>query len=202
MNKFIALSGWKRSGKDTVADHLVKKHRYTRISFADILKDMCAVEYKVPRSWFDDPVYKEAPITFLPPVRNTDAFSKEIHELLAEQFKQDDRGYSYWTPRALAILKGSTNRAVDPDYWVKRSVALYASQPGNYVISDMRYRSEFRRLTELLGNNLTTVRIERFDTIETSDPSERDLDDTPHDVVIQNRSSINDLLGMVDMLIA
>jgi len=38
MPKIIAICGAKRSGKDVLADHLVKKYNYERLAFADPLK--------------------------------------------------------------------------------------------------------------------------------------------------------------------
>jgi hypothetical protein len=38
MPKIIAICGAKRSGKDVLADYLVKKYNYERLAFADPLK--------------------------------------------------------------------------------------------------------------------------------------------------------------------
>ena len=39
MTVYIGLAGWARSGKDTVADYLVKNHGFTRVSFADPMRE-------------------------------------------------------------------------------------------------------------------------------------------------------------------
>jgi len=39
----IALSGPRACGKSTIADHMVNNHGYTRIAFADALRDIAAV---------------------------------------------------------------------------------------------------------------------------------------------------------------
>lgn len=55
-NKIIGVIGVKRSGKDTIADYLVKYHGYTRYSFADPLKK-AAMEifgFSYRQMWGDD----------------------------------------------------------------------------------------------------------------------------------------------------
>ena len=42
-SQIIALSGPRACGKSTIAKHLVNNHRYTRIAFADALRDIAAV---------------------------------------------------------------------------------------------------------------------------------------------------------------
>ena len=58
----VALSGWKGSGKDMVANYLVEKWGFQRVSFADPLKDEVARKWKLPRSWMDDLAFKEKPL--------------------------------------------------------------------------------------------------------------------------------------------
>ena len=41
--QIIALSGPRACGKSTIAAHLVNNHGYTRIAFADALRDIAAI---------------------------------------------------------------------------------------------------------------------------------------------------------------
>lgn len=209
--KVLAISGWKGSGKDTLAAFLIEVHGATRVSFADPLKDMVAEEYGIDRASLDDPLRKEQPILTLP-VDPKDAYSKMISEFLFKEFrtakgkqvngfiyeKEQFRGTTeqpfqyvqlFWTPRALAILKGSTNRAVRSDYWVARAIQKMSSANGLVVISDLRYKSELKQLKDVFGDRMATVRVERFDTSPSSDPSERDLDDASFDYRVNNRGT-------------
>lgn len=55
-NNIIGIIGVKRSGKDTIADYLIKYHGYTRYSFADPLKK-AAMEifgFSYRQMWGDD----------------------------------------------------------------------------------------------------------------------------------------------------
>jgi hypothetical protein len=185
--KLLAISGWKGSGKDTVANYLISNHGYKRIAFADPLKDSVVKEFGIPRSWCDDPEFKERPLVQYP-VDARDKFSELVTSYMHKEFHGIHMGASftrYWTPRALCILKGSTMRAVDPDYWVKQAVAQMEPD-GLYVITDLRYRNEVTTLLKCVGEALTTVRINRFADSPSSDPSERDLDSFDFDQYIDN----------------
>jgi len=52
--QIIALSGPRACGKSTIAKHLVNNHRYTRIAFADALRDIAAI---AGPNWINDRQY-------------------------------------------------------------------------------------------------------------------------------------------------
>jgi len=200
--KVIMISGWKRSGKDTSADYLVEKYGFERISFAGPLKDMVAAEYGIPRSHCDDPEFKERPILTLPAI-GSDNFTKAFLQIIGPELKEVD-GVKYWTPRALCISKGSTNRAVRSDYWVKRAVDEMKKNPEKvYIISDVRYKTEMRQVLEFAGKeNVTSIRIQRFDTNPSTDASEIDMDDyNDFDYMIANRGTLEGLQRMLDQIV-
>lgn len=186
--RVLALSGWRKSGKDTTADFLVREYGYTKLSFAAKLKDMVSTTYGVERALLDSQTHKEMPLYHLPAC-TTDAFTVRIHEMLGSELKS-----GYWTPRALCILEGSIKRAVNANFWVK-SVAsdiLAAPSRDKFVISDMRYTSEADTLRILLPT-VITLRIDRFETIDTLDPSERDLDNYKFDIELGNKGTVEEL---------
>ena len=204
--KIVAISGWKRSGKDTAANYLVEEYGYTRVAFADVLKDMVAQEYNIPRNYCDDPDKKESALEQYP-VNPQDAFSRAIAEIMKGEFRNLN-GKPHWTPRALCILKGSVNRSVTSKYWTQRAIDVIRnialsnfngdSNVEGIVISDLRYNSEVEQLREAFGDNLITVRVNRFDTCESTDASERDLDNAKFDLVIENRESLSAFLRKVE----
>lgn len=221
--KVLAISGWKGSGKDTLAYYLVSKGG-TRVSFADPLKDMVAEEYGVSRASLDEPLLKEKPILSLP-VDPKDAYSRMIAEFLFKEFRTsgglqaakfvyqgDDfygdtqTGYGicrlYWTPRALAILKGSTNRSVRSNYWVQKAIEKVKKTEGLVVISDLRYRSEMDQLKQAFGDDISFIRVERFDMSPSDDPSERDLDGANFDYRINNRGTKEQAYQQLDNFLA
>lgn len=196
MNKVvIALSGWKGSGKDTSADYLVNEYGFIKKSFAAPLKDMVANLYNVPREDLDSPTKKEMPLVNLP-VITTDRFTQTIHTLL-----QSELSSGYWTPRALCILEGSIKRSVHANYWIRSVATDIINNPENsYVISDMRYCSEADTL-KILIPQLITVRVNRFETITTTDPSERDLDNYKFDYTIENQGVRELLYDTLDAIV-
>lgn len=204
----ICISGKKFAGKDTLADYLIENHGATRISFADPLKDMVAKEYGVDRSSLDDPNRKEKPILDMP-VDPQDDYSRMIAEFLYKEFRNErggqpiefgypngnflgknDDGYGwcqlYWNPRALAILKGSTNRSVRSNFWVQKAIEKAKNINGTAVISDLRYKSELGQIKEAFGEDVLFIRVRRFEKSLSTDPSECDLDDSKFDHYIDN----------------
>lgn len=213
--KIIGISGWKGSGKDLSASFLIDKFSAQRVGFADPLKDSVADEFEIDRASLDDPARKEAPLLDMP-VTPQDAYSLMIANFLFKEFADKDGlkattvesradnsfvGFTnggwnqlYWTPRALAILKGSTNRSTDSAFWVKKAlnkIVNFNEMLGVqlFAISDLRYKSELKQLQDWFGKDFVSVRIERFDTSPSTDPSERDLDDATFDHYVDNRGT-------------
>lgn len=199
-NKIICLSGWKGSGKDTVAEYLHKEYGYQKLSFAKALKDYVSMYYNLPRSYMDDGKEKERPLMQYP-VIGTDSFSATIQELLKSELVS-----GYWTPRAILILEGSIKRAVHPNFWVSKIINhILTSRIPKVVITDMRYKSEADSVKSLFLHkadwSLDFWRISRHTSVDTLDPSERDLDNYRFDVRLSNNATPADLYKLVDLRI-
>jgi len=214
--KVVAISGYKNSGKDRAADILVSKLNFTKVNLASTLKDLVAEEYNIPRSYCDDRLYKEAPINTLP-VTPKDNFSLTLCKYMAQEFRDlqgnipsnyfiddtnnfygivgNNKVQLYWTPRALCILKGSSNRAVSSKYWTEKVINKINNSTSNtsgYVISDLRYRSEIEQLKLAFDKNLILIRINKQES-KSLDSSERDLDNFYFENIIDNTGTIYDL---------
>jgi len=222
VNYILMLRGYKRSGKDTAAAELVNLG-FERRGFADSLKDSVSTEFGVPRWQMDDPSTKEAPLMHMPVIAK-DASSIHLQSWLKGEFRtsqgkkpEGDVWYTsdghmmvedktsmlstkvYWTPRALCIFKGSACRSVDPNHWVKTVMNSSFNDKVGMVIADWRYRSEVEAVRSIAGPNtkVITINIDRFDTVDSTDPSERDLDGYAFDVTITNRSTLDEFLAKV-----
>jgi len=216
----VAVSGWKGSGKDTVAEYLVKEHGYFRLAFADILKEMVAEQYNIPVDWCHDTALKEKPLTKYP-VESKDKFGELIHNFMVKEFRSvddevplsiwvDGEGETYgeiknpddeieqykrvyWTPRALCILEGSIKRSVNSSYWVQRVVDY---------IEKFTASSDYPRfvISDMRYRSEVNQLREAFNNNLIT--SERDLDEFKLDYSIDNRGTLNELQLGVDDLVA
>lgn len=227
MQNIIALSGWRGSGKDTIADYLANNYGYKRIAFADKLKDMTAQQYDVPRNYFDNIDYKEKALEQYPIVPK-DLFALNLSSLMLEEFRglrgervknyeidasgafmgvikgfrRPGRVQLYHTPRSLIILEGSVKRSVNPNYWVNKTIEDINNSKGNVVITDLRYKNEAKLLESTFSNKeLKLIRIERFESPSSSDSSEVDLNEWKFKYNINNKSNLEDLYKEVDKLV-
>jgi hypothetical protein len=186
--RVIALSGWKGSGKDTVAEYLVAKHGFTRFALADLLKDMTSAMFHIDRKHLDDRLHKEAALLEFPVSRN-DADSRAIQAVVAREL---DAGY--WTPRAMAIVVGALARSVDPHYWTRRLCHLIIqSHSPRVVITDVRFVDELEFFQKVFRTGLTTARVIRDIEVDSVSASESNLDDYPFSIQIRNTGTIKEL---------
>lgn len=200
----ILLSGWRKSGKDTSADYLVQHYAMKKLSFAKALKDHVCDKYKLTEEDVNDQRYKEQRLMSLP-IKGGDEFAKSIYKSLwselAPSYDEDDTNEAYWTPRALCILEGNIARTVNPNHWVD-TIAKEINYKDTFIISDFRFPNEYDRLEELFGRDeIITVRINRFETINTVHDSEHQLDNFPFDFTINNKSDIVSLYSELDKLV-
>jgi hypothetical protein len=171
----IALMGRARSGKDTLASYLVEKHGYTRVAFADPLKEM-ALSVDPLISTFPD----------MAPVR--------LSRLVA------DVGWEYAKdhyPEVRRILQnlGQTVRGEIPGYWVGRAMRRILAIDGPVVVSDCRYPDE---AAALMSAGFTSVRLVRPGVETMAHESERALSSWFSDHVIYNGGMIADMYPKVD----
>jgi hypothetical protein len=156
------------------------------------------------------------------PVYCKDKFSEHVNSFLYREFRtaqgliptnfhvgEDSRMMTmvngenyglYSTIRSLCILEGSTKRSADPDYWVTKAInESRKSGSSHIVIADLRYRSEISAVKLALGPNdkLVTIRINRFDSTPSSDPSENDLNNAEFDYYVQNKTTEEEFLNKI-----
>lgn len=135
----ISLTGLIGSGKDTVADHLISKHGFIQLSFAESVKDALAVIFGWDREMLEGktPEHREA--------RNK-----------VDVWWSTQLGIPHFTPRFAMTTFGTDvmRKHFDDRIWVlsvkDKITRLQQKNPNvRIVISDARYVNELNMLKEL-----------------------------------------------------
>lgn len=178
--KHVALIGKARAGKDSVARILQEHAGYTRLAFADKLK--------------------EAALRVNPLVQTDPDFHSGGVERLADLVR-DGGGWEVAKEsddvRRFLQNYGQTVREMDPKFWVRPVVTQILNGTAwnmPAVVTDVRYMNEVRALRDL---GAVVVRVERQGAGLAGDAakhsSETELDDVQPDAVIRNSSNLADL---------
>ncbi len=171
----IGICGKKRSGKDTVADILVKEYGFSKYAFADPIKEICKTAF----FWDDermngldkevyDPQWGLSPREAMQRI-GTELFQVELGEYLPN-FKEIN-GRSLWVRRF--------------KYWYEN-----INDNQNVVVSDVRFLHEHQILKSL---DFVFLKIERPSTISDSHASESAIDSLSYDHLIKNNQGLGDL---------
>ena len=176
----IGLMGYKRTGKDTVADHLVNAHGYTRIAHADILRDML---------WELDTLFN-----------NDVAETWRLTSYLGANTKEAWEDFKTSEPDAYRVLlrrHGAVIGSRAPAFFADQvwEQINYTDQATRWVITDVRFPAEASRFTSPLHQRW---RITRPGVVGDGHPSEVALDKWPADRTIHNTGTIEELHHAVD----
>ncbi len=198
----IGLGYKKRSGKDTVADMLVKDHGFTKVSFAEPLKDLCEAILLLRTRDFKGlhgelfGWYQEYDASYF----GGENFADDMVELiLAETLKDptlfdlDEAG----KPRKLLQFVGTDClRKRDESFWI--NVLFSQNLPDRVVITDVRFPNELAAIKNYKGS---TVLINRDTGLSDTHSSENMLINATWDYIIDNNGSLKDLETQVTDLI-
>jgi len=146
--KLIGLTGLPRSGKDTFASFLVERHGYTRLAFADPLKQAAA--HLLGRT--------------VDEMHGCNGFDREA--ILPE--------WGFSTRWFLQVLGTECMRQqVREDFWIQHMRNRIERTYGNIVITDCRFPNEAALVHEYGG---IVVKIERDGAIRSDHVSDRGID--------------------------
>lgn len=169
----IGISGKARSGKDTIADYLIKNYGYTKLAYADLLKNITMLAF---------------------------GFTKE--QLYGDQKFVVDEYWGNTPAYYLQILGTECFRErIDNDFWVKAAMKIVNHYPENlWVIPDVRFPNE---VTPIQDRGGMVIRINRKNRPPTgrddNHPSEIALDDYEgFDYVIDNDGTIEELYNKLE----
>jgi hypothetical protein len=172
----IGIIGKARSGKDTAALALVAEHHYTRLAFADPLKELAlAIDPLIPTS--------------------IDSHGR-IHTRLSALIRDVGWEYAkdhYQEVRRLLQRTGGGVREIDETFWLTATrKKLNAAEAWNIpvVVTDVRYPNEANMLR---SRGFRLIRITRPGVADDQHDSETALDTYPADLTIENTGTVDDL---------
>lgn len=171
--RILGLHGLPRSGKDTVAEHLIECYRARRISFADPLKQAAAILLNRPL---------------------THCYGEDYdREAVMPEWGFSMRDF-------LQRMGTEVVREFSPDFWITRFSLVVRTLPFNtfVVIPDVRFPNEVAYIRSLGG---VLVEIVRPGVAHNSHVSNQRLDLGTCSQLIINDGSIADLHMKVDGLV-
>jgi dephospho-CoA kinase len=184
MVKIIAITGLKRSGKDTIADYISYKYKYEHMKISSTLKSACEILFGFSLKQMEtdekDVVDKDMGIT---PRLAMQFFGTEIMQYKIQEI-MPGVGRCFWINLLLKNI-GSNNDS-------------------RIVISDMRFLHEYTRMKEMHDIFVIKVcRNRQGATQQTQDmhPSELEWQTIPENELIENNGSIQDLFDKIDKIV-
>lgn len=165
-----------RQGKDTVANYLVKKYRFTKIGFADALYEECRNCQITLVSYNNKDCYNIYLNYKLVAHFNYNQTSKNFNDWFSN-LKLDSHSYFYSydgmvekDPILMQWWGTEFRRKQDPDYWLKKmrmKIALVDEMAKRHnidlkiVIPDMRFKNEVEMIKIEFGGEIW--KLERYD---------------------------------------
>ena len=199
MPNIIAICGAKRSGKDVLAEHLVKKYNYEKIAFADPLKHAIkslfnfddeqvgiGVDTGTNRKDIIDDKWGITPRTALQ-FFGTEIMQEKIQEILPNVKKN--------------FFANTLKNHIEN-----------AEKDKKFVISDLRFLHEYEMLFKIPNirkDNIIIIRVVRPSNNASTEStesithiSEAEYMDIPYDVVLVNNDTIDSYIKKFDKIIS
>ena len=173
----IGLSGYARSGKDTVAGMLIGLHRYENVAFADTIRDLLFAM---------DPLIMHGDTPF----RLQDIVESKGWETAKTEYPE--------VRRLLQDLGVGGRDLLDDNVWINAALKDF-NKEDRIVVTDVRFKNEAARIKNMGGQ---IWRVNRINIGPANDHiSETDLDDWAFDGVITNNSDMPNLIKQIRALL-
>lgn len=174
----IGILGYKRHGKDTIADYLVNNHNFTKYSLATPLKEALQVLFNFTDNQLNgdekemiDPMWGVSPRQTMQYV-GTELFRNNISNLLPNV------GLDFWLKCLENKIKKSGNQKI--------------------VIADIRFENEATFIKKMGG---VIWKVQRNIINNDTHESESNIDHISYDYLIENKSSIENLYNNIELAI-
>jgi len=166
----IGLTGYARSGKDTVAKVLVDNYGFERIAFADPIRELL--------------------LRINPILNNGYHLNEHVREFGWELAKSRTE-----VRRLLQDLGVGARDILGADIWVTTALKKMSNTNKNYVITDVRFQNEASTIKVANG---VLWRVERPNVSAVNNHvSESELSEHPVDITLLNNGTIEDLVASV-----
>ena len=173
----IGLSGYARSGKDTVAGMLMGIHGYERVAFADKIRKLLFAM---------DPLVMHGDTPF------------RLQDIVESKGWEDSKTEYPEIRRLLQDLGVGGRQLLEDSVWINAALNGFDAAD-KVVVTDVRFKNEAARIKELGGQ---LWRINRINVGPANDHiSEVDLDDWGFDGVITNNSDMPNLIKQIRKLL-
>lgn len=180
---YIALCGYKRSGKDTISDYLIEKHGFIKYSFAEPVKKIAKVLFCLTDKQLNSD-YKEIKD------ERWGLSPREIMQRLGTEFGQ------YQIYNLFPELK---DKIKERELWLESfKLFLEENKDKKIVIADLRFKHEYDFLKSYHFN---IIKVERNKNLLDSHPSENEYKHFKPDFVISNNKSKTELYVEIDTII-
>jgi hypothetical protein len=186
MRHIIGMTGYARTGKDTAAARLVEEHGFTRVAFADALR--------------------EAALALDPIVVADDR--RDIHghvlDFRVMRLGEIVNTVGWETAKAIPEVRrtlqryGVAIREIQPDFWINVAMRQADKVSGSVVVTDVRFPNEVEAVRRRGG---FTIRMHRAGKTGDGHISEHALDGVCPDVTICNDYDLDTLNAQVDAVV-
>jgi hypothetical protein len=169
----IGLTGYAQSGKDTFASILVEKYGYSRIAFADKIRDFL---YGI------NPMVACSPTGYLQDLVNLVGWDKAKQEPQVRRLLQD--------------LGISARDLISEDIWVTAALSS-VSKDQRVVITDVRFENE-AAIIKSMGGQLWRVKRSGVGPVN-DHVSESEMDGYKVDQIFVNNGTLEDLENLISI---
>jgi hypothetical protein len=178
MKMIIGLSGYAQSGKDTIADYLIKEYGFTRVAFADPIR--------------------EALYRLDPKVRLAESAGVSVRHAVDNMGWEEVKRLSPDTRELLQKLGTEVGRQMFGEtFWIEKAMEK-ARRHENVVFTDVRYPNELEAVLEAPGTSWRVIK-GNVKAIN-QHPSETALDHYQFNEIIFNNGTKEELYEAIDLL--
>ena len=195
----LTLSGKSLAGKDTLADVLVKRFGFHKVSWADEVKIMCSEIFSIPIEYFYDTELKDKREGFVCGVNHSfvsnlisylRCHGYKINNNLKKTLQKELECVIFETPRQMMTHLGTDicRKYIDDDIWINLTLKKIESLHGSVIVPDSRFINEINKIKDLGGYAGLVIREGMINENSEGHCSE-DVPDFDYDFIFKNNSN-------------